>query len=444
MQIYNPLLPLKLDSVGPTLVAGTNISLIQSGGVITISSTSSGGGSSASGANPSASVGLSAVNGSASTFLRSDGAPALDQTIAPTWTGKHIFAITARTSGVASYLAIQTPADTTLTASTESIGMQFGGNASAATVIRQWATGALTTQRENVFVAPTYAGVAAMTITTAATLAVSGAPVAGTNVAITNPYALWVQAGNSNFAGSVGIGVNPTQLLDVQGAFNSVGQIRAKGINDQGYFAADSDTATKETGYRFYKVGSFKGAWYVPSNSSTVIFTNSAGSDIAFLSTSGFGVGTTSAKLLINTNGLLTQYNNVSTAGWGVPAIYGNGRSTAQTAAVASVATYTVGAADGSFLITSNVNVTTSTAHSFTVTCAYTDETNTSRTLTLSFIQIGGGTPIATITNVTGAGPYEGVPNHIRCKASTAITIATTGTFTTVTYNVESSIIQIT
>jgi hypothetical protein len=43
-------------------------------------------------ANPSASVGLSAVNGSASTFLRSDGAPALSQAIAPTWTGEHVFA----------------------------------------------------------------------------------------------------------------------------------------------------------------------------------------------------------------------------------------------------------------------------------------------------------------------------------------------------------------
>lgn len=39
------------------------------------------------GANPSASVGLAAVNGSATSFMRSDGAPALDQTIAPTMSG---------------------------------------------------------------------------------------------------------------------------------------------------------------------------------------------------------------------------------------------------------------------------------------------------------------------------------------------------------------------
>lgn len=39
------------------------------------------------GANPSVSVGLSAVNGSAGTFMRSDGAPALDQTAAYAFSG---------------------------------------------------------------------------------------------------------------------------------------------------------------------------------------------------------------------------------------------------------------------------------------------------------------------------------------------------------------------
>jgi hypothetical protein len=45
----------------------------------------------AAGANPSASIGLSAVNGAASTFMRSDAAPALSQAISPTWTGTHTF-----------------------------------------------------------------------------------------------------------------------------------------------------------------------------------------------------------------------------------------------------------------------------------------------------------------------------------------------------------------
>lgn len=140
--------------------------------------------------------------------------------------------------------------------------------------------------------------------------------------------------------------------------------------------------------------------------------------------------------------GKMASYNGIATVGWGTPAVYGQARSTAQTAAVASVAAYTVGGADGSFEVSANINVTASTTASFTMTVTYTDETNTSRTATFSFVQAGVPTPIQTITNVTGVGAYAGMPLYIRCKASTAITIATTGTFTSVTYNAEGAITQ--
>jgi hypothetical protein len=42
-------------------------------------------------ANPTGTIGLAAVNGSAATALRSDGAPALSQAIAPTWSAQHTF-----------------------------------------------------------------------------------------------------------------------------------------------------------------------------------------------------------------------------------------------------------------------------------------------------------------------------------------------------------------
>lgn len=42
-------------------------------------------------ANPSASIGLSAINGSDTNAMRADAAPALSQAIVPTWTGTHIF-----------------------------------------------------------------------------------------------------------------------------------------------------------------------------------------------------------------------------------------------------------------------------------------------------------------------------------------------------------------
>ena len=166
------------------------------------------------------------------------------------------------------------------------------------------------------------------------------------------------------------------------------------------------------------------------------------GLDIASLTAGATNYAIRTGSGRVSLGDKITTYNAIATTGWGVPSIYGTGRSTAQTGAVATVATYTVGAADGSFIVSANVLVTTSTNHNFTVTCAYADEGNTARTLTFNFSSLAGALATA-IANAGGAVPYEGVPMHIRCKAATAITIATTGTFTTVTYNVEGSISQI-
>jgi hypothetical protein len=72
------------------LTAGTNVTVsTATPGQVIVNA-----GAGASGANPTASVGLAAVNGVAATFLRSDGAPAIDQAIVPTWTGTHTFSNT--------------------------------------------------------------------------------------------------------------------------------------------------------------------------------------------------------------------------------------------------------------------------------------------------------------------------------------------------------------
>lgn len=123
--------------------------------------------------------------------------------------------------------------------------------------------------------------------------------------------------------------------------------------------------------------------------------------------------------------------------------IVARGRSVAAAAAVPSVVAYTVGAADASFEVSANVLITTATAHSFNVTVAYTDEGNTARTATLNFSTVAGAISNAAIGNAGGAVPYLGVPIAIRCKASTSITVATSGTFTTVAYNVEATIAQL-
>lgn len=74
------------------------------------------------GANPTASVGLAAVNGSAATFMRSDGAPALSVAIVPTWTGKHTFPNGANAPAIPDFTAATHTHLTAATGGTLSLG----------------------------------------------------------------------------------------------------------------------------------------------------------------------------------------------------------------------------------------------------------------------------------------------------------------------------------
>lgn len=118
--------------------------------------------------------------------------------ISQTFTGIQTFSPAARSSGSASYLTINAPADTGISTTAESIGINHVG------ATRTWADGTTATQREYLFQAPTYnKTTTSATFTKAATLAVSGAPTAGSSVTITNAYAFWVQAGMAQFDGQL-------------------------------------------------------------------------------------------------------------------------------------------------------------------------------------------------------------------------------------------------
>jgi hypothetical protein len=60
-----------------------------------------------SAANPTGLSGLTATNGVANTYMRSDGAPAISQAIIPTWTGEHSFATSPNISGVTPQLSLR-------------------------------------------------------------------------------------------------------------------------------------------------------------------------------------------------------------------------------------------------------------------------------------------------------------------------------------------------
>ncbi len=126
--------------------------------------------------------------------------------------GKTALTPAIETSGSPFALRVTGAAHTTLAASTEVVDLDFN---LARTVQR--ATGAVSVQRAARFTAPTYSFVGASVISDAATLAISGAPAAGTNATITRSYALWVQAGSVRFQG-LGAGVVQT---DTNGVLSS-------------------------------------------------------------------------------------------------------------------------------------------------------------------------------------------------------------------------------
>ena len=115
--------------------------------------------------------------------------------------GGHTFTQGIATTGSPIVFSVTGAAHTTLTASVEAATVIYDLSATV-----QFATGALATQRAFQITAPTYGFVGASTITSAATLYISGAPIAGTNATITTSYALWVDAGISRFDGAIRLG----------------------------------------------------------------------------------------------------------------------------------------------------------------------------------------------------------------------------------------------
>ena len=108
------------------------------------------GGIHAVGANPTASIGLSTINGSAATFLRSDGASPIDQNIAPTWTGVHLASAAYRNSTYLRVGSTSAPSNVTagdFTAIRGHFGTDgaFGTNVVLESVGRVKATGTFTT-----------------------------------------------------------------------------------------------------------------------------------------------------------------------------------------------------------------------------------------------------------------------------------------------------------
>lgn len=290
-------------------------------------------------------------------------------------------------------------------------------------------TGSPASQRFNIFGQPTVSAGSAQTLSVLTTLNIAGAPtMSGVNMVATTTSALNVAALGptiNNAAGSIysAVIVNAhTVVLNTNTQITSTDGISALRLGQITISAGSATTVNNAATLNIVGPPIAGGAGPATITNLDALRVQSG--------TSSFG-------------GKFRTYNGIATLGWGVPAIYGYTRPAQQVNATVTLATYVVGASDGSFEVSANVNVTASLTVTMAVTCTYNDENNAAQTLTMAF-KTGGGTVLVTsITTALGNIAYHGFPFTIRAKAGSTISIQSTGTVTSVTYTAEGRIMQV-
>jgi len=272
----------------------------------------------------------------------------------------------------------------------------------------------------------------------------------------TNPDACGLQGTGHIFSGGVGRGVGGyfEGIRDTTASTNNGIEVRSNNNTStpDAYVAGQIPntmgiwvTATGATSAVGIVLGSL-GTWdvglafpFTNINTTTISDDSNSTTSVAIngTHTTSIAVAPTAGAVRLGTK--ILKYNNIPTAAGGVPAIYGFNRLTGQTTALASVVSYTVGAVDGAFLVTAYVRVVTSVSHNFQVGVQYTDEIGVVQTQPFNF----ASTLVVNITDTTGVGAYHGFAFHIHALGASTITIYTAGTFTSVVYNIEGSILQI-
>lgn len=216
-------------------------------------------------ANPSATVGTSAINGSASTAMRSDGAPAINLTMSPTWTGNHIFAPTSGNTVVtAGNLGIgnASPAQMLdVTGTVKAIGYMSGsyvvdsnGNVGIGTSTTGGHLVTLGVGASSAFIDGT--GITKFANTTVSYTAANIEGSSATVVTVGNlsnaaGAVVNIIGGTQAGGGNVGIGsVHPGQQLDVNGSLRTT-QLYVSGIaSDSG--KTDATICEDTTNHQFY------------------------------------------------------------------------------------------------------------------------------------------------------------------------------------------------
>lgn len=144
----------------------------------------------------------------------------------------------------------------------------------------------------------------------------------------------------------------------------------------------------------------------------------------------------------VNIGKKITSYNGLTTAAEGIVPIRQEAFVQSQTAQLFPAITHPGQAVGGTYDISCNLYIASGTTYSFSVLVQYNDQGNNAHFITIPLV-LASGALATTATNVTGSGPYLGVKMRIRNAAGTSILVGTSGTFTSVNYDIECSIEQV-
>ena len=164
---------------------------------------------------------------------------------------------------------------------------------------------------------------------------------------------------------------------------------------------------------------------------------NNSGSGTTNIGTSTGAVNIGNATSNTTISGLFKSYNNITTAGLGIPIIVANNYLTAQTS-VQTAVTYVVPSTETEYQININLDITAFTSGSIGVNVAYTTINSSSINSPIP-IWTGSGW-VSTINSTTSGNLCSTV--SIRAKASSTIFIGTVGTFSA-TYTFSARLVQI-
>lgn len=169
------------------------------------------------------------------------------------------------------------------------------------------------------------------------------------------------------------------------------------------------------------------------TGSSNTFISGGAGGTSIFLCGAGL-------MALGNATGLLTVYNNISTAGNGLASIFGATSQRTESAADTNVLTFTPPAAVGSYRIRFVMSVSAANAATLGWTATWTDSNGNAQTPTnLALFQTGVAAPALTFTT-SAAGNYHGYVDIDTNNAATNIVVKLTFSGTSFTAKVSATI----